>query len=152
MAVILILFTTSAILTNIAIAEVTCKLHKRDPDTDDLRECQDSISFTVQIVEPRAVSDNIIAETGESTSDLSGIVIDYTEDGPGNLGQLAVDQLSLSVGESFTGLSIEQTRLAVKNLELAPWPQLLGKVEKFNRLVTGMTEVSLIRQAMFIYL
>jgi hypothetical protein len=122
---------------------VTAKLYKQD-SSGDLQERQRSISYAVVVTttaHPHVVQTQADAG-GEVTTPIHARIIHpptiMGSDGAPNTmwSTLAdVDQ------------SIVDMRMVYKNLKLTPWEPLLSKVERFNKLMSQIAEVSMLHES-----
>lgn len=112
---------------------VSRKIYKPVPLAKDATELHRSISFNIalaRISDPSApVAQDV--QTPEVSSTLVESVTVPTQVKRGDL-----QVVSREV--------IEGSRLKVEEIELAPWQPLLTKVERFNGLMAGITEVGIV--------
>lgn len=120
--------------------KVTTKLYKHDA-SGDLQERQYSISYTVLVTTARSHIEQPPVNAGNEVVTPAHSHIVQTLADMGTLGSDTVRPTLIDIEGSITDAG-----MAYEKLQLASWEPLLRKVEKFNELMRGITEVTRLHQ------
>lgn len=105
---------------------VSCKIYKHGPTV--ITEPHRSIDFNINFIRAAEPHSPLGAQGVQMTAAVEDSVIPTH-------GEFATLK-------ALGGEAVERLRLRVEEIELAPWQPLLTKLENFNELMTGISEVS----------